>query len=209
MQDNLVLYLLIGIGILSLILIVFVVIYLLQRKKASTSKINNSEYYSNPSDSNAHDAHLRTFKVLNENPDHIDYGDQPGLSGNEERHRNNTEILFGSSNSAPMFNNNSSKTMMSFDDSDRKVSGKAARGQLATITYNSSRGLSTYTMNEPLVRIGRDPQNNDIIVDSDKQIGRMHGVIMIRKGKLIFLDLNSKNGSFIKNSNNQFIKIDG
>lgn len=57
-----------------------------------------------------------------------------------------------------------------------------------------------FEMRKNEIFIGRDPELCDLIIPSDKYLGRKHAKIFMKDGKLFVEDLQSRNGTFINNT---------
>jgi hypothetical protein len=68
----------------------------------------------------------------------------------------------------------------------------------ATIIYSEDGKEKEFLMTSEVACIGRDPDMCDIVINHDDFIGRHHALIYHRTNKIYLVDVNSKNGIFIK-----------
>jgi len=68
----------------------------------------------------------------------------------------------------------------------------------ATIIYSEDGKENEFLMTSEVACIGRDPNMCDIVINHDDFIGRHHALIYHRNNKIYLVDINSKNGIFIK-----------
>jgi len=205
--DLFIVLLLTGMGILFIALIVCVILLVRRGKKYKNAETAGDDADISPQN-NADAGDWRTFKLLDEGlGDNISKQETHLLNNNQNR-ENQTAALFGSGAAQPQ-PDDSPKTELLFQEPQKKGGGNAGIKNLAVITYTIGGSQYSYHMKEPVVCIGRDLRKNDIVVEDDKQMGRMHGIIMIKSGKMVYLDLNSKNGSYIINSQKKPVRIDG
>lgn len=57
--------------------------------------------------------------------------------------------------------------------------------------------IKEYEITNNEVTVGRDPRKSDLCIKGDSYLGRSHGKFLIEDSKVYFIDLESKNGSFL------------
>lgn len=76
--------------------------------------------------------------------------------------------------------------------------------------YNDNGSDKEFKMEDDIVLIGRDASNCDLVISTDRFVGRSHALIYAKAGKFYAVDLNSKNGTFINGQRiTGLIKLDG
>jgi hypothetical protein len=58
-------------------------------------------------------------------------------------------------------------------------------------------GLTTYSLTEPVINLGRDPSNQ--VQLGDPRVSRMHAQLRLIQGKFMIFDLDSMGGTFVNN----------
>lgn len=76
---------------------------------------------------------------------------------------------------------------------------------LKVLNYFEEEIKSKYDMKKKEVFIGRDPSQCDLIITTDKYLGKRHARFFIEGGKLYVEDLESKNGTYVEDEKVQGI----
>ncbi|WP_010632808.1 FHA domain-containing protein [Sporolactobacillus vineae] len=120
----------------------------------------------------------------------------------ENREEEKTEMLHPISNLSPKIKGDiknagpeDATMLLSKDESIPPLQKQAKR----TIDYQigSEKEQYSWTGSEP-VRIGRDPDQCDLVIANDGYVGRVHALIYTKSGKYYLVDLDSKNGTYIE-----------
>ncbi|AJA46792.1 FHA domain-containing protein [Clostridium pasteurianum DSM 525 = ATCC 6013] len=68
----------------------------------------------------------------------------------------------------------------------------------AVVEYSENGYEKEFIMTENIICIGRDNDSCDLVINDDKFVGRQHALLYYKNSSLYFVDLNSRNGSFIE-----------
>lgn len=65
------------------------------------------------------------------------------------------------------------------------------------LVYMADGSTQTYTFDKPVLKVGRAPDNDIVLVDPERSVSRWHAAISIGTGGVSVEDLNSANGTFV------------
>jgi adenylate cyclase len=65
------------------------------------------------------------------------------------------------------------------------------------LVYMADGSTQAYTLDKPVLKVGRAPDNDIVLVDPERSVSRWHAAISIGTGGVSIEDLNSSNGTFV------------
>src|SRR5437764_6086620 len=65
------------------------------------------------------------------------------------------------------------------------------------LVYMADGSTQAHTLDKPVLKVGRAPDNDIVLVDPERSVSRWHAAISIDTGGVSIEDLNSSNGTFV------------